>query len=168
MSCRLSLLLSCVSSLASLLRVCIVSAASALYYCCRYSSRQGRQIRCLKSALFLYRVRLHLGSHCFRIGTSHQYSSFSVLTVLLCASVWTSNPVFCRPLHRPDPAPLRPGQFFGVRHGRGERGVQGGLEPPCPESKATRPQPGALDLPPHVSTASYFVLGGAHYVGYYI
>ena len=26
----------------------------------------------------------------------------------------------------------------------------------------------ALDLPPHVSTASYFVLGGAHYVGYYI
>ncbi len=27
---------------------------------------------------------------------------------------------------------------------------------PCPESQATRPQPGALDLPPHVSTPSYF------------
>ena len=161
MSCRLSLLLSCVSSLASLLRVCIVSAASALYYCCRYSSRQGRQIRCLKSALFLYRVRLHLGSHCFRIGTCHQYSSFSVLTVLLCASVWTSNPVFCRPLHRPDPAPLRPGQFFWCSTWARRAGGAGGglIEPPCPESKATRPQPGALDLPLHVSTASYFVWG---------
>ena len=38
---------------------------------------------------------------------------YFVLTVLLCASrAWTPNPVFGRPPHRPDPAPLRPGHFF--------------------------------------------------------
>ena len=57
--------------------------------------------------------------------------------------------------------PFDPAIFLVFDMGEESGGGGGGRQPPCPESEAASPRPGALDLPPHVSTASYFVWGGS-------
>ena len=124
------------SSLAPALRVVFVpSPASCLVLSLRRHSSNASDVQVLAlrgpgSSSSLVALFFGLGLPCMSVRDSCFWfnTPYFVLTVLLCASrVWTPNPVFGRPPHRPDPAPLRPGHFFGVRHGRGQRG---GRQPP--------------------------------------
>ena len=53
--------------------------------------------------------------------------------------------------------PFDPAIFLVFDMGEDSGGVRGGGSPPCSESEEANLRPGALDLPPHVSTPAYFV-----------
>jgi hypothetical protein len=139
---------------------------------------QQQRKRCFRSPrsswsgfVFIFgRTVFGLGLLCLSWGLLllFQYTIFRSHCASLCKPRLDSEPRVWPSSSSARTCALRPDHFFGVRHGRGQRGGQWGRQPPLPRKRGGQPSTGRLRLTPARFDSFMLCLGGAHYAGYYI